>query len=167
MWAQRAVIIRVAGDFVFRLERRIGATIGNLFCEKQKDAPDGWDEPYRFDLVTLEDGQTSLVVERADLSVGPNLELTPATSHAVLEAMRAAWERGEPWSKAAQAGDRRAVRRMVADFGFKAAAAEELLEVWEQTGLVRVEIVDPKNKKMGFRVIAVPDTVSEGGSVFD
>lgn len=162
-----STVLLGAGDFVFRLERRIGATIGNLFCEKQKDAPDGWDEPYRFDLVTLEDGQTSLVVERADLSVGPSLELTPATSHAVLGAMRAAWERGEPWSKASQAGDRRAVRRMVADFGFKAAAAEELLEVWEQTGLVRVEIVDPKNKKSGFRVIAVPDTVSEGGSVFD
>jgi hypothetical protein len=162
-----STVLLGAGDFVFRLERRIGATIGNLFCEKQKDAPDGWDEPYRFELVTLADGQTSLVVERADLSVGPSLELTPATSHAVLEAMRAAWEAGEPWSKATQAGDRRAVRRMVADFGFKASSAEELLGVWEQTGLVRIEIVDARNKKSGFRVLAMPDNVSEVVSVFD
>lgn len=162
-----STVLLGAGDFVFRLERRIGATIGNLFCEKQKDAPDGWDEPYRFELVTLADGQTSLVVERADLSVGPSLELTPATSHAVLEAMRAAWDAGEPWSKATQAGDRRAVRRMVADFGFKASAAEELLGVWEQTGLVRIDIVDARNKKSGFRVLAVPDVMSEVASVFD
>lgn len=162
-----STVLLGAGDFVFRLERRIGATIGNLFCEKQKDAPDGWDEPYRFELVTLADGQTSLVVERADLSVGPSLELTPATSHAVLEAMRAAWEAGEPWSKAAQSGDRRAVRRMVADFGFKAAAAEELLGVWEQTGLIRVDLADPKNKKFGLRVLAVPDIVSDAGGIFD
>ena len=162
-----STVLLGAGDFVFRLERRIGATIGNLFCEKQKDAPDGWDEPYRFELVTLADGQTSLVVERADLSVGPSLELTPATSHAVLEAMRAAWEAGEPWSKAAQSGERRAVRRMVADFGFKASSAEELLAVWEQTGLVRVEMRDVRNKKSGFKVLAVPDVVSDAGGIFD
>ena len=73
-----------AGDFVFKLDRKKGATIGNLTCEKQKDAPDGWTEPYRFDKIEIGEGQTSLIVSRADVSMAPDVALTPSTSNEVL-----------------------------------------------------------------------------------
>jgi hypothetical protein len=165
-----STVLLGAGDFVFKLDRKKGATIGNLYCEKQKDAPDGWEEPYRFDTVALGDGETSLVVTRADLHFGPALELTPATSRAVLEAMRAAWETGEPWSASHVAKERYAIRRMVADFGFDASGAESLLRVWEQSGLISNETASGKAKRKGYKVGAIPDNLSEGEAlegVFD
>jgi hypothetical protein len=42
-----STVLRGAGDFVFGLTRKEGATVGQLACEKQKDGPDGWKEPYR------------------------------------------------------------------------------------------------------------------------
>jgi hypothetical protein len=148
-----STVLLGAGDFVFKLERKKGATIGNLICQKQKDAPDGWEEPYRFEVQHIGEGQSSLVVNRSDLEVGPDLELTPATSAMVLRAMRDAWEAREPWSKVVQTGERYALRRMVADFGFKAAAAEELLQVWEQTGVIQVATASAKGRKVGFQVV--------------
>jgi hypothetical protein len=147
-----STVLLGAGDFVFRLQRKKGATIGNLFCEKQKAAPDGWEEPYRFDLVVVGEGETSLVPSRADMSVGPSVELTPDTSARVLAAMRAAWDEGEPWSKAPQAKERYAVRRMVTDFGFDGVKAEETLKIWEASGLISVEMKSSKHRISGFKV---------------
>lgn len=155
-----STVLRGAGDYVFKLERKRGATIGNLTCEKQKDAPDGWTEPYRFDVVQLDDGESSLVPARADLSVGPSVELTPSTSRMVLEAMRRAWESGEPWSKSHVAKERYAVRRMIADFGFTADKAESLLMTWEQTGLIVHDTLSGKAKLKGFKVQADMDNLS-------
>jgi hypothetical protein len=155
-----STVLLGAGDFVFKLERKQGATIGNLTCEKQKDAPDGWSEPYRFDVVGLGEGASSLVPARADLSVGPSVELTPATSRAVLDAMRKAWGAGEPWGKTYLTKERYAVRHMVADFGFDAAGAESLLMVWEQTGIIKERVVSAKSKRKGFKVEATTDSMS-------
>jgi hypothetical protein len=72
-----STVLLGAGDFVFKLERKQGATIGRLHCEKQKDAPDGWEEPYR---VRRGDAGRRRVVAGGGarrLSVGPSLELTP------------------------------------------------------------------------------------------
>lgn len=160
-------VLQGAGDFVFRMECKKGATIGTLTCEKQKAAPDGWDEPYRFDLVQLGDGQSSLVPARADLSIGPDVALTPDTSARVLGAMRAAWEDGEPWSKAPQAKERFAVRRMVFDFGFRAQQAEELLSMWEASGFIKVETVSAKRRLVGLKVVGeIPDNLSPNEGVF-
>lgn len=148
-----STVLLGAGDFVFRLERRKGATVGHIECEKMKDGPDGWDEPYRFDMVTLEGGETSLTVERADQTIGPGAELTPDTTASVFAAMRDAWERGEPWSKAPQAKDRYAIRRMVSDFGFEAETAETALQLWEASGLVVLDISDPHTKRKGYKVV--------------
>lgn len=158
-----STVLLGAGDFVFRLEREEGRTIGNLHCEKQKDAPDGWHEPYSFGVVTLDDGETSLVVDRADLSVGPSIELTPALANAVLTAMREAWDSGNPWSKAPRSRDRYAVKKMVA-MGFEASAAEQMLAVWEGSGTIVTDTRDPKSHKIGLRVVG--QSVTET-SVFD
>ena len=157
-----STVLLGAGDFVFKLERAEGRTIGRLHCEKQKDATDGWDEPYAFSTVPLEDGESSLVVERAEMSVGPTVELTPSVAGAVLAAMRAAWDAGEPWSKAAQSGERRAIKRMVADFGFTASAAEELLVVWEGSGTIVSETRDAKRRRVGFKVVGENTPVEPG-----
>lgn len=161
-----STVLLGAGDFVFRLERKKGATIGHLACEKQKDGPDGWDEPYRFDLVSLKDGETSLCVARADMSIGPGIELTPDTAAMVLKAMRGAWDGGEPWTMSHQGKERYAVRRMVADFGFDAESAEDLLKVWEGSGMIRTETVSARDKKRGLKVVGEPGQFVQNDDIF-
>lgn len=162
-----STVLLGAGDFVFRLSRKKGATIGHLTCEKQKAAPDGWEEPYRFDVVHLDNGESSLVPERADMSIGPSVELTPDAAAAVLNAMSAAWDAGEPWSKAPQAKERYAIRRMVSDFGFDAEKADETLTLWEQTGLIVMEMRDGKSKIKGFKVAATSGQDVRNEGIFD
>jgi len=159
-----STVLLGAGDFVFKLERKKGASIGTLTCEKQKAAEDGWSEPYRFDVVGLGDGQSSLVAEREVVGFGPGVALTPAVADEVLEAMRAAWESGRPWSKAAQSGDRRAVKHMVEGFGFKGDEAEDLLRVWEGSGLICVAVRDSDKKIKGYKVVggAGQDVLNDG-----
>lgn len=147
-----STVLLGAGDFVFRLTRKKGATIGQFTCEKQKAAPDGWEEAYRFDVVGLGEGESSLSVERVEAGVGPSVALTPDIADRVLAAMRAAWDCGEPWSTAPQSKERYAVRKMVQDFGFEGAKAEETLALWEQTGLIRMEMLSGKSKLRGLKV---------------
>lgn len=147
-----STVLRGAGDFVFGLTRKEGATVGHLACEKQKDGPDGWKEPYRFDVVQLGDGQSSLVACRADMSVGPSIKLTPDLSAVVLADMRKAWDAGRPWSRMPQSKERYAVRRMVTDHGFSAEKAEEILATWEGSGLIRMAVRSAKTKLTGYEV---------------
>ena len=149
-----STVLRGAGDFVFRLTRKEGATVGHLACEKQKDGPDGWTEPYRFTTIGLDDGQSSLVAARADIGVGPAVSVTPGLTAIILAEMAKAWGEGRPWSMAPQAKDRFAVRRMVTDHGLTAAKAEDLLSVWEESGLIRKEVYSAKNRIVGYRVVA-------------
>jgi hypothetical protein len=163
-----STVLNGAGDFVFRLARKKGATIGHLACEKQKDGPDGWEDAYQFDTVGLEDGETSIVVARADLGLGgAGATLTPNVTAAVLDAMRAAWERGEPWAKVAQTKERYAVRRMVFDFGFDGAVAEETLAVWEASGLIEVALLSAKHRLKGYKVRANSGQPVQSDGIFD
>lgn len=157
-----STVLLGAGDFVFRLSRKKGATVGALACEKMKDGPDGWEEPYRFDVVDVGEGQSSWVVERAEMGVGREVELTPAVSASVLGAMRGAWEAGEPWGKTARSKDRFAVRHMVSDHGFGAAGAEEALRMWEASGLIELATADGRNKLVGYKVKADPSSLVGG-----
>lgn len=161
-----STVLRGAGDFVFRMSRRPKSQIVTLACEKQKEAPDAWEETYLVSTVDLGDGESSLVLERAELGVGPDSEMTPAVAEHVLEAMRSAWEAGEPWSKAPQTKERYAVRRMAADFGFKADDAEATLRLWEASGLIRVETVDARTKKAGFKVGVAPGQLVQSEGIF-
>jgi hypothetical protein len=141
-----------AGDFVFKLERKKGHPVGSLICEKQKDAPDGWDEPYAFEVVSLDNGRSSLVPRRCEAHVGPETALTPDVAKSVLAAIAAAWEAGEPWSLASNAKVR-AVTRMVQDFSFSADKADEMVRLWLGMGLIKVEQSSGKSHRKGLRVV--------------
>lgn len=169
-----STVLRGAGDFIFKLERKRGASIGRLVCEKQKDAPDGWSDAYRFDVVTIGPDKSSLVPERCeDGSTGEGALLTPSASRSVLEAMRDAWMAGEPWGRSHQSGDRWAVRRMVQDFHFAADQAENVLAVWLGSGAIVEDMASKKSKRKGLRVVDITSaaTLEEEGetpvSVFD
>jgi hypothetical protein len=163
-----STVLLGAGDFVFKLQRKKGATVGQLHCEKEKDAPDGWAEPYRFDYVRLDDGQSSLVPSRADMNAGPVTVLTPDTSALVLTAMDKAWQEGKPWGKHANKGELMAAKRMVKDFGFTMENAEEVLGIWLQTGVIAEDFVCRKTKKKGFRVVrTIGLEAGNAASVFD
>ena len=160
-----STVLRGAGDYVMRLERKRGATVGTLAMEKQKAAPDGWDYQIAFGVVGLDDGQSSLVPSRLEMTIGPGADLTPDVAARALAAMRAAWDAGEPWSKAPQAKERYSIRRMVADHGFKADAAEDTLRVWESSGLITVALRDAKRRISGYQVAAgALDNLSGGAA---
>jgi hypothetical protein len=147
-----STVLLGAGDFVFRLDRKLGADIGTLTCEKQKDGPDGWDNSYSFATVDLGETGTSIVVERVSYGMGEEKELTPEVTAEVMEAMREAWEAGEPWSKAPNSKGRYAVPLMIQRWGFRPEAAAETLKVWEASGMVVEGVAPGRGRKKGFRV---------------
>ena len=155
-------------DFIFKLTRAKGASIGKLYCEKMKDGPDGWHNNYSFDDVTTSEGQASLVPTRVgDCDVGRG-ELTPELTEDVFRAMDKAWKEGKPWALSAQSKDRCASRRMVQDFGFSADKAEETLSIWEGSGLIVTDILSSKTKRKGLRVVnSVVLKGAADGSAFD
>lgn len=147
-----STVLRGAGDFVMRLERRTG-TIRALTMEKQKAAPDDWETQFSFGVWDLGEGASSLVVERVD--AGPVMRdggINPIGAVAVLGAMASAWDAGEPWGRAPQTKERFAVRRLCADFGYKRAEAEEMLSGWEKTGLIVERLRDSKSHLKGYAV---------------
>lgn len=146
-----STVLLGAGDFVFRMEKKTDVT-GRLWCEKQKDAPDGWSETYRFDVARSDDGLTSLVPVRMAGGVTGST-ISAELSRSILAAMRKASDAGEPWAKKPQSKERYAVRRLVADYGLDADAAESLIDLWERTGVIVHEMVDRRNKRFGFRVV--------------
>jgi hypothetical protein len=148
-----STVLRGAGDFVFKLERAKGASIGQLTCEKQKDAPDGWTEPYAFEKVALDDGQSSLVAGRAALPGGRSGPMTPSSAMLVLGGMKAAWDAGEPWGKTRRAGVNYAADRMVRDYGLTAEQAESYLDLWLRDGTVALAEVSRKTKRVGYQVL--------------
>lgn len=148
-----STVLRGAGDYVMRLERKRGATIGTLTMEKQKAAEDGWQRQVAFARVALDDGQTSLVCEAAGEIAAGSGGMKAGGAAAVLRAMRGAWDEGEPWSKGHQGKERYAVRRMVADFGIEASASEGMLRLWEASGFIRVAVRSARDKKAGFEVL--------------
>lgn len=158
-----STVLMGAGDFVFRLERRKDRPVGHLHCEKHKDAPDGWTEPYRFNIVDVGDGESSIVPERAPVTIGPSIGVTPDLTQDVLRGMQAAWDRGEPWGARHQSGERFAERRLIADHGLTAAGAAEMLDMLLASGLVVADLVDRKSKRKGLRpaerVRGVPKSV--------
>ncbi|MEC5291567.1 MULTISPECIES: AAA family ATPase [unclassified Aurantimonas] len=145
-----STVLAGAGDFVFKLERTKGAVVGMLICEKQKDAPDGWAEPYRFDVVRVEGG-SSLVPTRCETMAGVSINLTADLSARILAAMNEAWAAGSPWGRTYHAKERQFARVAFRDFGIEAEKAERLLEMWVATGTVVEEIADKKSKRKGLR----------------
>lgn len=152
-----------AGDFVFKLTRKKGATVGDLFCEKMKDGPDGWTDNYRFQEVGPGEGPggmpLSLVplrVGRAEAAAAKNAAdgLTPDSTDLVLGAIKAAWDGGNPWSLHARSGDRYAVRKLCAMLDITRAKAADMMSMLASTGLVVEDLVSTDSKKKGLRVKA-------------
>ena len=110
-----STVLQGAGDFVFRLDCKKGKLAGHLHCEKQKDAPDGWTDHYRFDVVHFGDGASSLVPIR--VVGGSTAKLTPEIQQQVLEAIDADWHASTPWAKTRTV--QRAVGRQPAAKGFR------------------------------------------------
>jgi hypothetical protein len=140
-----------AGDFVFKLRRERGKPVGKLVCEKQKDAPDGWEESYRFAVVEVEGG-SSLVPVRCSVletAAGP---VTSDLTALAMDAMQAAWDAGDPWGETYRAGDRHAVKRLVSEFGFTNDGAETALKEWLDEGRIELCIHDKRTKRKGYRV---------------
>ncbi len=160
------------GDAILRFDRKKGATVGRLTCEKMKEAPDGWHETYRLETVSAgfhggesEESVTSLVPVRTQ-GVGAEARSTGVEVQALVgEALKAAWEAGDPWSARGN-GKRYAVREMVRDFGLKGDDAEALLGRWLEEGVVIDAVYDKRNRKMGLRWVGdVSDEMSgEDGS---
>lgn len=152
-----STVLNGAGDFVLHLDREKGKTVGNLTCDKQKEAEDGWTEGYAFNKVDLGDDQSSLVVSRVGPSSGPGTDKAPGRGSAVLqlvlEAMHLAWESGEPWGASHQSKDRYAPRKMAHDFGVPADKAEEFLDLWVADGSIELAVCDKRSKRKGYRVI--------------
>ena len=145
-----STVLRGAGDFVIKLERKRGAAVATLTMEKQKAAPDGWAYQIVFGRVDLGAGQTSLCMSR--MEGAPGGEISEASADAVLSAMAAAWDAGKPWAMAPQTRERYAVRRMVADFGYRGDDAEQVLKAWEAAGVIRMAVCDARTKLKGLRV---------------
>lgn len=147
-----STVLLGAGDFVFRLKREKGVSVGALVCEKQKDGEDGWEDAYSFTPVVLGAKESSLVVSRVASGDGVASALSEGVEERVFRAMRAAWDRGEPWSSAPQAGSRKAVRRMVEDFGFKAPDAASKLKGWDHLKIIQMDVCNSDTKVKGYRV---------------
>lgn len=165
-------VLQGAGDFVFRLSRKPGSSVGETYCEKMKDGPDDWRDHYSYDLVHVGESAkgkplTSLVPSRLEMGGKGSEDVTPELTERVLSAMREAHKKGEPWAKAKQAGERQAIRRMVADFDLSAMVAENLLHVWEQTGVIAYGLASSHSKKKGYSVKAEPGQDVGLGGVFD
>lgn len=159
-----STVLRGAGDFVFRMECKSGQLAGRLFCEKMKEAPDGWNNAYRFDVVNLGvDGAGKVVSSLVPSRSGEvEIETGPELTARLFAAMQSAWEAGEPWAKSQhKTKDRGAVRQMVTIFGLKAEQAERLLDLWERTGEIAEEVYDKKSKRKGYRVVEA-ETDNEG-----
>ncbi len=136
-----STVLRGAGDFVFSIDKPDEPSAPSAFvATKQKDIEDGWADYYAFDAVALGEDETSLVPRRTSAPVEAVVETDGPVAELILDAMAAAWARGEPWLKVPKAGqiERGARRRMVADFGMKGDQADGLLALWEKAGTVRL-----------------------------
>lgn len=171
-----STVLLGAGDFVFRLDRERGAIVGTLGCEKQKEAEDGWESAFAFDLTHTGDGETSLVPSRVSLEgvgqcfgdsegAGADRHATPDMCARILRAIERAWDAGEPWSRSAQSGERRAARCLARDFGLRAVDGERLMETWEHMGVVAIATVDTRSKRKGYRVTPAAHALMQQNTV--
>lgn len=142
-----STVLLGAGDAVFRLDREEGAKIGFLRCEKQKDAPDGWSESYRFQEVA-----GSLVVKRIVTEVS-EAEVRDEISD-ILAAMRKAWDAERPLTNTVQS-PRSVLPHICRLLDVSASRAAELLKRIVDEGLAAHEVC--KGRIKGYRVLREPE----------
>lgn len=149
-------VLKGAGDFVFKLDRKEGAKAGKLICEKQKDAPDGWAETYAFSKIEFEGG-SSLVPVRMATAEAESDTCEPARREIILAAIDAAWNAGTPWSPAPQSRSRYAGNILSRDFDVKAEVGLQWLGLWESEGLIVQDEVSARTHTRGYRRVTETD----------
>jgi hypothetical protein len=162
-----------AADVVFRFERKKGQFYGRLKCEKMKAGKDDFETPFRLDVVELGGDASSLVITRVEEAEIKKAVCDTATEQAIYEAIRQAWDDGQPWSMASQAKERYAPRIISARWGVGADVAAQWLDLWlhgpEKT--LEVAVFDHKRKYKGLRPVGAgevgSDELSGSGGVFD
>lgn len=165
-------------DVVLKLTRQKGASVGRLMCEKQKDAPDGWQDAYRLDTITTPEGTTSLVPVRLDAPEAASATADHTLKTRILTALQEAWEAGTPWTMAPQAKARYAPKIIARDFEIPAEVAAQWLSIWEDDEkIIRTEERDAKRHLTGLCLSVSLDEIGldragavdslSGQSVFD
>lgn len=151
-------VLKGAGDFVFKLERKEGAKTGTLYCEKQKDGPDGWGERYEFRKVEFEGG-SSLVPFRTTQAAAEEV-CDEDRAESILAALQAAWDAGTPWSPHAQSKTRYAPRVISAEFDVPAEVAAQWIAIWLDDGSIVEDLRDPKRHVRGYRRVSSVSTLT-------
>ena len=163
-----STVLRGAGDFVFRLERDEGSSSGSLWCEKQKDGPDGWGERYRFSEIA-----GSLVPARVpkDSINDPETPEAKALAAAIVEAVDEAWRDGAPLTDADnERGGAKHVLTAIGRLGLaRETRPEDLLALVQRmitNGTIeRARLSRVKGRGRGLRVSQVSgDTPSASGA---
>jgi hypothetical protein len=151
-----STVMPAAGDFMLEVRREPGAMVGSIFAKKIKDAEDGWEQFFRVTEVVVSDisGRTSLVVDN-DPGRAPHPSGWPdvMVCRQILDAIRAAWDAGAPWSISPQAVGRYAPRVMVVQFQIDAKVARAIIETWLVNNVLSVETYDAHSKLKGLKVI--------------
>lgn len=149
-----------AGDFLIEMRREAGAMDGSIYAKKIKDAEDGWEAFFEVVKVPLGDiaGRSSLVLdmaakEPAQAGGWPAREVCQR----ILDAIRAAWDAGQPWSPFPQTRHlgRYAPRIMWTTFEVEAGLAARMIEEWLINKVLAVEVRDSHRNIQGLRVIGV------------
>jgi len=136
---------------------------GKICVTKQRDLDKSWTSAFDLIVHTLgadADGEpiTSCTVTLKSIEDAKREALLCGPETA-LEAMRKAWEAGEPWQPVAKGKNRHkgAAQRMLAEHGYDTIkAAETALGGWLREGLIAVEMADRKNHVKGYRVLGMP-----------
>ena len=159
-----STVLDGAGDFLLGVEREENSKVGQIIAKKIKSAPDGWRQDFDLKVVAAGDiaGNDSLVA--ISLTSAPARATAGGswpdrhTCQQILDAIKAAWASGRPWSSYPQSKkDGRYAPMLMADWGIKGQLAQTMIEKWLTTDVLSVEVVDPKTKVKGLKVIGLID----------
>ncbi len=160
-------------DFVFEITR-LGEEAdplrnGEITCTKMKDGEDRWKRSITYEKVALSDidaSHASLVVgaiesaqERDEKPRAADPWPEKAICRRILDAMRAAWAAGRPWSHYPQAkrDQRYAPERISRQFGVSAGMAEHMVREWLANDVLAVAVTDKRNNTKGLQVVGSID----------
>ena len=148
-----------AADFLFLIEREEGTMNGSLTAKKIKTAEDGWTQQFDIKKTPVGDiaGHESLTLHPLAMQkeVEKQVNKWPEKDilNKVLNAMRAAWDSGKPWSPHAQSRKQgRYAQLHMYDFGINAKTADSILDKWSMSGVISMEIRDKNTKVQGYKV---------------
>jgi hypothetical protein len=149
-----------AADFLLQIERDDDGTAktGVMHARKIKDAEDGWNEAFEAEKIELPFGKSSFVaVKRESVAHQHRSDGWPdkVACQVILDAIKAAWEGGEPWSNFPQSRKvgKYAPLIMAQDYGVTAKTASEMIEKWLMNKVLTVGVRDSHRNVRGLKVI--------------